>query len=64
MHAMHGSMDNQTDHVRLSSNTRYQLASEPVDERWIGADPKGRYRFKDPNNKLESLDESRARWGG
>ena len=35
----HASMDNQTDQIRLSTDTRYQLASEPVDERWIGDNP-------------------------
>jgi hypothetical protein len=32
-------MDNHTNRLRLSTDTRYQLASEPVDERWIGEDP-------------------------
>ena len=31
--------DNTTRTIRLSSDTRYQLASEPVDERWIGEHP-------------------------
>ena len=39
MYTMHASMDNLTDRLRLSTDTRYQLASEPVDERWIGEDP-------------------------
>lgn len=39
MFTMHGSSDNQTDRIRLSADSRYQLASEPVDERWIGDDP-------------------------
>jgi len=39
MNLMHSSTDNQTDRVRLSSDSRYQLASEPRDERWIGEDP-------------------------
>jgi hypothetical protein len=39
MFTMHGSSDNHTDRIRLSSDSRYQLASEPVDERWIGDDP-------------------------
>ncbi len=39
MNLMHSSSDNQTDRVRLSSDSRYQLASEPQDGRWIGADP-------------------------
>ncbi|MEM7533492.1 MAG: phytanoyl-CoA dioxygenase family protein [Chloroflexota bacterium] len=39
MYTMHASMDNQTDRLRLSTDTRYQLASEPIDERWIGEEP-------------------------
>ena len=39
MNLMHSSSDNQTDRVRLSSDSRYQLASEPQDGRWIGEDP-------------------------
>ena len=39
MYTMHASMDNHTDRLRLSTDTRYQLAAEPVDERWIGDDP-------------------------
>ena len=41
MHLLHASHDNQTDELRISTDTRYQLASEPVDERWIGDDPPG-----------------------
>lgn len=36
---IHASLDNHTDRIRLSTDTRYQLASEPVDERWIGDNP-------------------------
>ncbi|MBV7330200.1 phytanoyl-CoA dioxygenase family protein [Chloroflexi bacterium TSY] len=39
MYTMHASLDNQTNRLRLSTDTRYQLASEPVDERWIGENP-------------------------
>lgn len=39
MGMVHASLDNQTDRIRLSSDTRYQLASEPIDERWIGENP-------------------------
>jgi hypothetical protein len=39
MFTMHASADNQSDRIRLSSDSRYQLASEPADERWIGDDP-------------------------
>ncbi len=39
MTLLHASMDNQTDRIRLSTDSRYQLASEAVDERWIGEQP-------------------------
>lgn len=39
MFTVHASLDNQSKSIRLSSDTRYQLASEPVDERWIGENP-------------------------
>jgi hypothetical protein len=36
---VHCSLDNVSDRIRLTSDTRYQLAAEPVDERWIGEEP-------------------------
>jgi ectoine hydroxylase-related dioxygenase (phytanoyl-CoA dioxygenase family) len=41
MFTLHGSLDNRSPigRVRLSSDARYQLASEPVDERWVGENP-------------------------
>ena len=36
---VHCSLDNNTDRIRITSDTRYQLAAEPVDERWIGENP-------------------------
>jgi hypothetical protein len=41
MYTMHSSHDNQTNQIRISTDSRYQLASEPVDERWIGDNPPG-----------------------
>ncbi len=41
MATVHASLDNQTDRVRISSDSRYQLASEAVDERWVGENPVG-----------------------
>jgi ectoine hydroxylase-related dioxygenase (phytanoyl-CoA dioxygenase family) len=38
---VHGSLDNQTSSFRLSTDTRYQPASEPIDERWVGENPAG-----------------------
>ena len=39
MRTVHASLDNRSDRVRLSSDTRYQPASQPIDERWIGELP-------------------------
>ncbi len=36
---VHAGLDNHTNRIRLSTDSRYQPASEPVDERWIGANP-------------------------
>ena len=41
MFTVHGSLDNQSPYIRLSSDSRYQLASEPIDQRWIGKHPSG-----------------------
>ncbi len=41
MDIVHGGMDNRSNRLRLSSDSRYQLASEPVDERWVGEEPPG-----------------------
>lgn len=40
IYLMHASLDNHTRGFRVSTDSRYQLASEPVDERWIGKNPK------------------------
>ena len=40
MYTMHASMDNHTRSYRISTDSRYQLATEPIDERWIGKNPK------------------------
>jgi ectoine hydroxylase-related dioxygenase (phytanoyl-CoA dioxygenase family) len=41
MFTMHCSLDNRSpeNRIRLTSDSRYQLASEPADERWVGDDP-------------------------
>jgi len=36
---IHASTDNKGRSIRLSSDTRYQLDSDPKDERWIGENP-------------------------
>jgi len=41
MFMLHGSLDNRTrqGRVRISCDTRYQPAAEPIDERWVGENP-------------------------
>ena len=39
VYMVHCGLDNQTNRLRLSSDSRYQLASEPLDERWNGPNP-------------------------
>ena len=63
MFLMHASLVNTSDKVRITADTRYQLATEPIDERWIGENPKGHYAWKKKDAKIESLEESRRRWG-
>lgn len=43
MFLLHGSLDNRSPigRVRLSSDARYQRATDPIDERWIGENPVG-----------------------
>ena len=41
MATVHAGLDNQTDRIRLSTDSRYQLASKPIDERWVGESPIG-----------------------
>jgi hypothetical protein len=40
MFVVHASIDNQTEkEIRISTDSRYQRASEPIDERWVGVNP-------------------------
>lgn len=41
IYTVHGSLDNTTRYIRMSSDSRYQLASAPFDERWVGENPPG-----------------------
>jgi hypothetical protein len=61
MFTMHASLSNVSPSFRLSSDTRYQLAADPVDERWMGENPIGHYAW----NKTPALPmaEARRRWG-
>ncbi|NGP44909.1 phytanoyl-CoA dioxygenase family protein [Bacillaceae bacterium SIJ1] len=61
MYMMHASLNNTTNRFRISADTRYQLASEPVDERWVGKKPKGHYAWGTTPQK--SVAEARKEWG-
>lgn len=61
MFMMHCSTTNVTNQYRVSSDTRYQLAAEPVDERWIGKRPKGHYAWGKTPQK--SVEQARKEWG-
>lgn len=41
IYTVHGSLDNHSNEIRMSSDSRYQLASQPIDERWVGEEPPG-----------------------
>ncbi len=41
VYTVHGGTDNHSNVLRLSTDTRYQRASEAIDERWIGEKPIG-----------------------
>lgn len=43
MWTLHCSLDNNSpeNRIRITIDSRYQPADEPIDERWVGADPRG-----------------------
>jgi hypothetical protein len=61
MYFMHAALQNKSDHFRLSCDTRYQLASEPVDRRHMGKDPD--IIPKTALEKRRPVDELRKEWG-
>ena len=61
MYTMHGSLNNLTNRYRISTDTRYQLETEPVDERWIGKDPIAHYAWTE--GETVSMEEARKQWG-
>lgn len=63
MHVLHASLANTSNRYRISADARYQLASEPFDDRWKGQPLKKHYAFWDPANQLEPVQVSRKRWG-
>jgi hypothetical protein len=62
MFTMHASFKNTSNCFRLSSDTRYQLAADNVDERWIGQNPIAHYGWNNPEKNV-SMEEMRDKWG-
>jgi hypothetical protein len=60
MFLMHGSLMNTTDQYRLSVDTRFQLESEPYDDRWYGKNL-GHYAWG--QGETVSMDDARKQWG-
>lgn len=63
MYLLHASLTNTSNRYRISVDARYQLASEPFDERWVGENPVTHYNFWKPGVELEPVAVSRQRWG-
>ncbi len=59
MYFLHGSLDNVSDRYRLSTDNRYQLAAEPVDERHMGPHPD---QIPKAENR-KTMAEMREKWG-
>lgn len=63
MHMMHMSLTNTSDAFRLTADTRWQKAGEPVDERWVGKLPKGHYAWQSEPDKMVDMADKRREWG-
>jgi hypothetical protein len=60
MYTMHGALSNVSNSYRLSCDTRYQRADEPVDERWIGENPMAHYAWL--QGETVPMEEARKKW--
>ncbi len=64
MRTIHASLTNTTRTFRLSSDTRYQLASDPIDERWVakaGKPPIGHYAWQ--QGEQVPMEIKKKEWG-
>ena len=61
MYTMHASLNNMSPKFRISADTRYQRADEPVDERWVGENPPAHYAWNE--GVPVQMDEARTHWG-
>ena len=63
MYLLHGSLANGSDKFRISCDTRYQPAAEPMDDRWSGAEPRGHELLWADAPQLQPIEAARASWG-
>jgi len=63
MYTMHASTTNTTDRWRLSCDTRFQPANDPVDERWVGENPIAHYAWSKEPEKMVEMETAREKWG-
>ncbi len=61
MYTMHASLTNTTNRYRISCDTRYQKASDPVDERWVGENPPAHYAWT--QGETVPMEAARKNWG-
>lgn len=61
MYVLHGSFNNITNRFRISCDTRYQSADEPIDERWIGEEPIAHYAWG--KGEKVTMEQARKQWG-
>lgn len=61
MFTLHGSTNNTTNRWRLSCDTRFQPAADPVDERWVGENPKAHYAWH--SGPTKPMQVARNEWG-
>ena len=60
MYTMHASLTNTSNRYRISSDTRYQRADDPVDERWVGENPMAHYAWT--QGETVPMEEARKKW--
>ena len=63
MYILHGSLANASDKFRISCDTRYQPAAEPMDDRWSGDEPRGHETLWAPDARIQSVESARTSWG-
>lgn len=63
MYTMHMSLANTSREFRLTADTRWQKAGDPVDERWVGKRPKGHNAWNSEPEKNVQMADKRKEWG-